>query len=80
VFSGFYGAAQLEFKEKILTELVQASVETLILSEIHVSKIMISLMPFLFKAIIDGLDLREIEMSERKFTGPTLKVYQLMKS
>jgi len=24
VFSGFYGAAQLEFKEKILTELVQA--------------------------------------------------------
>jgi len=55
-------------------------VETLILSEIHVSKIMISLMPFLFKAIIDGLDLREIEMSERKFTGPTLKVYQLMKS
>jgi hypothetical protein len=64
VFSGFYGAAQLEFKEKILTELVQASVETLILSEIHVSKIMISLTPFLFKSIIDGLDLREIEMSK----------------
>ena len=34
---------------------------------------MISLTPFLFNCIIDGLDLREIKMSGRKFTWANSK-------
>jgi exonuclease III len=80
VLVAVYGAAQPEYKEVFLTELVQAcSKEKLPLcvggdfniirnaSEKNNNRFD-GRWPFLFNAIIDGLDLREIEMSGRKFT------------
>ena len=80
VLVAVYVAAQPEYKEIFLTELVHTcSKENLPLcvggdfniirnaseknNERYDDK-----WPFLFNAIIDGLDLREIEMSGRKFT------------
>jgi len=81
-----YGAAQPEFKEKkFLTELVQAcrkeSLPLLIGGDFNIIRNpseknndkFDSRWPFLFNAIIDGLDLREIEMSGRKFTWANSK-------
>jgi hypothetical protein len=80
VLVAVYGAAQPEFKESFLTELVQScSKENLPLcvggdfniirnrSEKNNDRFD-ERWPFLFNAVIDGLDLREIEMSGRKFT------------
>jgi hypothetical protein len=73
-------AAQPEFKESFLTELVQAcSSESLTLCIGGDFKIIRNSSeknndrfeerwPFLFNAVIDSLDLCEIEMSGRKFT------------
>jgi hypothetical protein len=75
-----YGAAQPKFKEKFLMELVQAcrkeSRPILIGGDFNIIRNpseknndnFDSRWPFLFSAIIDGLDLREIEMSRRKYT------------
>ena len=80
-----YGAAQPEFKEKFLTELVQAcrkeSLPVLIGGDFNIIRNpseknndkFDSRWPFLVNAIIDGLDLREIEMSGRKFTWANSK-------
>jgi hypothetical protein len=80
VLVAVYGAAQLEFKESFLTELVQScSDEKLPLciggdfnivrnsSEKNNDRFE-ERWPFLFNAVIDSLDLREIELSCRKFT------------
>jgi hypothetical protein len=76
VLVAVYGAAQSEFKESFLTELVQAySGESLrwgfnIIqnsSEKNNDRFE-KRWPFLFNAVIDSLDLREIEMSGHKFT------------
>jgi endonuclease/exonuclease/phosphatase family metal-dependent hydrolase len=80
VLVAVYGAAQHEFKESFLTELVQScSKENLPLcvggdfniirnrSEKNNDRFD-ERWPFLFNVVIDGLDLREIEMSGRKFT------------
>jgi endonuclease/exonuclease/phosphatase family metal-dependent hydrolase len=75
-----YGAAQPEFKEQFLTELVQAcrkvSLPLLVGGDFNIIRNPSEKSndryddrwPFLFNAIIDGLNLREIEMSGRKFT------------
>jgi hypothetical protein len=80
VLVAVYGAAQPEFKEAFLTELVQAcnkenkpillGGDFIIIrnpSEKNNDRFD-GRWPFLFKAIIDGLDLRETEMSGRKYT------------
>ncbi|KAG2609329.1 hypothetical protein PVAP13_4KG016700, partial [Panicum virgatum] len=66
VLVAVYGAAQPSFKEKFLTELVQACNKENP-SEKNNSRYD-DRWPFLFNAIIDGLDLRELEMSGRKYT------------
>jgi hypothetical protein len=80
VLVAVYGASQPEFKEAFLTDLVQAcSSENLPLCIGGDFNIIRSCSeknndrfeerwPFLFNAVIDSLDLREIEMSRRKFT------------
>jgi len=80
VLVAVYGATQPEFKEEFLTELVRAyNVEKLPIMVGGDFIIMRNLVkknndnfdgkwPFLFNAIIDSLDLREIEMSGRKYT------------
>ena len=87
VLIAVYGAAQPSFKEKFLTELVQAcNKEKLPImvggdfniirnpSEKNNDKFN-NRWPFLFNAIIDSLDLRELEMSGRKYTweNPTFE-------
>jgi hypothetical protein len=80
VLMAVYGAAQPEFKESFLTELVQAcDKEKLPLciggdfniirnsSEKNNDRFE-GRWPFLFNVVIGSLDLREIEMSGRKFT------------
>jgi hypothetical protein len=80
VLVAVYGAAQPEFKESLLTELVQScSNENLPLciggdfniirnsGEKNNDKFE-ERWPFLFNADIDSLDLRELEISGRKFT------------
>jgi hypothetical protein len=80
VLVAVYGADQPEFKESFLTELVQScSIEQLPLciggdfnimwknSEKNNDRFE-ERWPFLFNTVIDSLDLREIEMSGRKFT------------
>jgi exonuclease III len=80
VLVAVYGAAQPEFKESFLTELVQACTnEKLPLclggdfniirnSREKNNDRYDERWPFLFNELIDSLDLREIEMSGRKFT------------
>jgi exonuclease III len=80
-----YGAAQPEFKEQFLTELVQAcskvSLPLLVGGDFNIirnpseknNERYDDRWPFLFNAIIDGLNLREIEMSRRKFTWANSK-------
>jgi hypothetical protein len=75
-----YGAAQPEYKESFLTELVHAcskeSLPLLIGGDFNIIRNpgeknndkYDDKWPFLFNAIIDGLNLREIEMSGRKYT------------
>jgi hypothetical protein len=75
-----YGAAQPEFKEKFLTELLQTcskvSLPLLVGGDFNIIRNPSEKnndnyddrWPFLFNAVIDGLNLREIEMSGRKFT------------
>jgi hypothetical protein len=80
VLVAVYGAAQPEFKESFRTELVQACREESLplciggdfniirnSSEKNNDKFE-DRWPFLFNAVINSLDLREIEMSGRKFT------------
>jgi len=77
--SAVYGATQQEFKEVFPTELVHlCSKETLpmligcdfnIIRGSHEKKIMLTdKWPFLFNAIIDAFNLRELEVSRRRFT------------
>ena len=80
-----YGAAQPEFKEKFLTESVQAcrkvSLPLLVGGDFNIIRNPSEKnndnyddrWSFLFSAIIDGLNLREIEMSGRKFTWANSK-------
>lgn len=80
-----YRAAQPEFKEKFLIKLVQAcrkvSLPLLIGGKFNIIRNpseknndkFESRCPFLFNAIIDGLDLREIKMLGRKFTWASSK-------
>jgi hypothetical protein len=80
VLVAVYGVAQPEFKESFLTELVQScSKENLPLcvgGDFNIigngneknNDRFDERWPFLFNAVIDGLDLREIEMSGRKYT------------
>lgn len=80
VLVAVYGAAQHEFKETFLTELVHTcSKEKLPIvlgGDFNIIRCPSEKnndryddrWPFLFNAIIDGLSLREIEMSGRKFT------------
>jgi hypothetical protein len=74
VLVAMYGAAQPEFEESFLTELVQScSNEKLPLCiggdfNIIRNDRFEERWPFLFNAVIDSLDLREIELSGRKFT------------
>jgi endonuclease/exonuclease/phosphatase family metal-dependent hydrolase len=75
-----YGAAQPEFKEKFLTKLVhehaEKSLPLLIGGDFNIIRNpneknndnYDDRWPFLFNAIINGLNLREIKMSGRKFT------------
>jgi hypothetical protein len=75
-----YGAAQDGFKKAFLTELVQlCSKESLLVLVGGDFNIIRNLQeknnhryddmcPFLFNAVIDGLDLSELELSNRKFT------------
>jgi exonuclease III len=75
-----YGAAQPEFKEKFLTELVQAcrneSLPLLIGGDFNIIRNPSEKnndnfdrrWPFLFNAFIDDLDLMEIKMSGRRYT------------
>jgi hypothetical protein len=74
-----YGATQPDFKEVFLTELVQACSKVSLPPLIRVDFNIINpseksndryddRWPFLFNAIIDGLDLWEIEMPRRKYT------------
>jgi hypothetical protein len=80
VLVAVYGVAQPEFKESFLTELVQScSHKKLPLcvggdfniirnsNEKNNNRFEVR-WPFLFNAVIDSLDLREIELSGRKFT------------
>ena len=75
-----YGAAQPEFKECFLTELVHAcrieSLSIMIGGDFNIIRSpeeksndrYNDRWPFLFNAVIDSLDLREIELSGRQFT------------
>jgi exonuclease III len=75
-----YGAAQLEFKESFPTELVQACrgecLPVCIGGDFNIIRNTSEKnndrfderWPFLFNAVIDNLELREIEMSGRRFT------------
>ena len=75
-----YGPAQAEFKENFLTELVHMcsheQLPMLIRGDFNILKSPNEKnndkydhrWPFLFNAIIDGLNLRELEMSGRKYT------------
>jgi hypothetical protein len=81
VLVAVYGAAQPSFKEKLLTELVQAcnkeKLPLLLGGDFNIIRNpseknnarFDDRWPFLFNAIIDGLDLRELEMSGRKYTS-----------
>jgi hypothetical protein len=80
VLVAVYGAAQPEFKESFLTELVQACrgecLPLCIGGDFNIIRSSSEKnndrfderWPFLFNAVIDSLDLREIEMSGRRFT------------
>jgi hypothetical protein len=80
VLVAVYGAAQSEFKESFLTELVQACrgecLPLCIGGDFNIIRNTSEKnndrfderWPFLFNAVIDSLDLREIEMSGRRFT------------
>jgi exonuclease III len=79
-----YGAAQPEFKEKFLTELdehAEKSLPLLVGGDFNINRNpneknndnYDDRWPFLFNAIINGLNLREIEMSGRKFTWASSK-------
>lgn len=80
ILMAVYGAAQPEFKEIFLTELVHAcskeNAPILLGGDFNIIRKPSeknndkyeNRWPFLFNAVIDGLDLREIEMSGRKFT------------
>jgi hypothetical protein len=80
VLVAVYGAAQSEFKESFLTELVQACrgewLPLCIGGDFNIIRNTSEnnndrfdeRWPFLFNAVIDSLDLREIEMSGRRFT------------
>jgi hypothetical protein len=80
-----YAAAQPEFKEKFLTELVQAcrkvSLPLLVGGDFNIIRSPSeknndnydNQWPFLFNAIIDGLNLRDMDMSGRKFTWANSK-------
>jgi hypothetical protein len=75
-----YGAAKPEFKEAFLTELVQScqkeKIPVCVGGDFNIIRNRSEKnndrynerWPFLFNAVIDSLDLREIEMSGRKFT------------
>jgi exonuclease III len=75
-----YGAAQAEHKEAYRTELVQTCAKEvdpiLVGGDFNIirdpfdknNSIYEDRWPFLFNAIIDSLDLRELELSNRKFT------------
>ena len=75
-----YGAAQIQFKEKFLTELVHAcrkdSLPILIGGDFNIIRHAGEKnkdnfeyrWPFLFNAVINNLDLREIDLSGRQFT------------
>jgi endonuclease/exonuclease/phosphatase family metal-dependent hydrolase len=80
VLVAVYGAAQPEFKESFLTELVQAcrgeNLSLCIGGDFNIIRNSSEKnndrfderWPFLFNAVIDSLDLPEIEMSGRRFT------------
>jgi exonuclease III len=80
VLVAVYGAAQPEFKESFLTELVQScndeKLPLCIGGDFNIIRDSTEKnndrfeerWPFLFNAVIDSLDLRELEMSGRKFT------------
>jgi hypothetical protein len=80
ILVGVYGAAQPEYKESFLTELVQEcsreNLPILIGGDFNIIRNSSEKnndryddrWPFLFNAIIDGLNLREIEMSGCKYT------------
>ena len=75
-----FGAAQPAFRNKLLTEMVQAcskeKLPLLVGGDFNIIRNpgeknngrFDGRWPFLFNAIIDGLNLREKEMSSRKFT------------
>ena len=91
VLVAVYGATQPNFKEKFLTKLVwtcsKEKLPLLVGGEFNIirnpseknNSRFDARWPFLVNAIIDGLDLRELEMSGRKFTwanslpNPTFK-------
>jgi exonuclease III len=80
VLVAVYGAAQPEYKEAFLTEMVQTcskeNLPLLVGGDFNIirnpseknNERYDDRWPFLFNAIIDGLNLREIEMSGRKYT------------
>jgi hypothetical protein len=80
VLVAVYGAAQPEFKESFLTELVQScskeNIPLCVGGDFNIIRNrneknndrFDERWSFLFNAVIDGLDLREIEMSGRKYT------------
>jgi endonuclease/exonuclease/phosphatase family metal-dependent hydrolase len=80
VLVAVYGAAQPEFKESFLTELVEAckggNLPLCIGGDFNIirnsseknNERFDERWPFLFNAVIDSLDLREIKMSGRRFT------------
>ena len=86
-----YGAAQPEVKEKFLVELVQAcrkiSLPLLVGGDFNIVRNPCvknndkfdAQWPFLFNAIVDAFDMREIEMSGHKFHGQISKRCQLSK-
>lgn len=88
VLVAVYGAAQVEFKEAFLAKLVQTCAkETLPILVGRDFNIIRNPQeknndkyddkwPFLFKVVIYGLDLRELEMSFRKFTWANSKYVQ----
>lgn len=83
-----YGAAHVEHKESFLTGLVQTCAKetgpALVDGDFNIitspyeknNYIYEDWWPFLFNAIIDRLDLRKLDLSNRKFTWPNFRKTQ----
>jgi hypothetical protein len=90
VLIAVYGAAQVEHKEAFLTKLVQTCAKesnpVLVGGDFNIIRSPQEKnndryevrWPFLFNAIIDSLDLRELDLSNRKITGPMRGKHQLL--